>query len=159
VTEQKTLKETERITQGPGPGRGPMGGGMVGQKANTFGPSAKRLVRQMAPEKTKAVLVVLLAVVSVALMSIGPRILGRATDLIFAGILGKNIPPGVTQDQAVDALRAQGDDRQADLIASMKDLVPGQGVDFAAVRNVLLLVLAVSAGCAPTSRTRSTPCR
>ena len=27
------LKETERITQGPGPGRGPMGGGMVGQKA------------------------------------------------------------------------------------------------------------------------------
>ena len=28
-----TLKETERITQGPGPGRGPMGGGMVGQKA------------------------------------------------------------------------------------------------------------------------------
>ena len=48
-----TLKETERITQGPGPGRGPMGGGMVGQKANSFGPSAKRLVRQLAPERTK----------------------------------------------------------------------------------------------------------
>jgi ATP-binding cassette, subfamily B, multidrug efflux pump len=138
-----TLKETERITQGPGPGRGPMGGGMVGQKANTFAPSAKRLVRQMAPEKTKAILVVLLAVVSVALMSIGPRILGRATDLIFAGVLGKNIPPGVTQEQAADALRAQGEARQADLIANMEDLVPGAGVDFTAVRNVLLLVLAV----------------
>ena len=61
MSEQKgTLKETERITQGPGPGRGPMGGGMVGQKANTFVPSAKRLVRQMAPERTKAILVVLL---------------------------------------------------------------------------------------------------
>ena len=35
---------------------------MVGQKANTFRPSAKRLVRPMAPEKTKAILVVLLAV-------------------------------------------------------------------------------------------------
>ncbi len=137
------LKETERITQGPGPGRGPMGGGMVGQKANTFWPSAKRLVRLMAPEKTKAIGVVVLAVLSVALMSVGPRILGRATDLIFAGVLGKNIPEGVTQQEAAEALRAQGELRQADLIANMDDLVPGAGVDFAAVRDVLLLVLAV----------------
>jgi ATP-binding cassette subfamily B protein len=116
---------------------------MVGQKANTFGPSAKRLLRQMAPERTKAILVVLLAIVSVGLMSVGPRILGRATDLILAGVFGKNIPSGVTQEQAVEALRAQGDDRQADLLASMKDVVPGQGVDFTAVGHVLLLVLAV----------------
>ena len=137
------LKETERITQGPGPGRGPMGGGMVGQKANTFGPSAKRLVRRMAPEKNKAIGVVLLAVVSVGLMSVGPRILGRATDLIFAGILGKRIPEGVTQEQAADALRAQGDGKQADLVASTEHVVPGQGVDFTAVGHVLMLVLAV----------------
>ncbi|MEO6511361.1 MAG: ABC transporter ATP-binding protein [Nocardioides sp.] len=138
------LKETERIVQGGGPGRGgPMGGGMVGQKANTFAPSAKRLVRRMAPEKTKASAVLALAVVSVALMSIGPRILGRATDLIFAGILGRKIPAGVTQQEAADALREQGDPRQADLISRMKDLVPGQGVDFTAVGHVLMLVLGV----------------
>ena len=69
----------------------------------------------------------LLAVVSVALMSIGPRILGHATDLIFAGLLGKQLPAGVTQEQAVEALRARGDVRQADLIANMDDLVPGAG--------------------------------
>jgi ATP-binding cassette, subfamily B, multidrug efflux pump len=138
-----TLKETERITQGPGPGRGPMGGGMVGQKAMTFGPSAKRLVRQLAPERTKAILVVVLAVVSVGLMSLGPRILGRATDLIFGGVLGKNIPAGVTQEQAAEELRARGDERQAELLASTKDVVPGQGVDFTAVGHVLMLVLAV----------------
>jgi ATP-binding cassette subfamily B protein len=145
MSEQKsgTLKETERITQGPGPGRGPMGGGMVGQKASTFGPSAKRLVRRMAPEKTKASAVIGLAVLSVALMSIGPRILGRATDLIFAGILGRKIPEGVTREQAAEALRERGDVRQADLIQNMKDLVPGQGVDFTAVGHVLMLVLAV----------------
>ncbi len=137
------LKETERITQGPGPGRGPMGGGMVGQKATTFLPSAKRLVRRMAPEKTKAIMVVALAVISVALMSVGPRILGRATDLIFAGLLGKEIPPDVTQQEAAEALRAQGEARQADLIANADHLVPGAGVDFSAVRDVLLLVLAV----------------
>jgi ATP-binding cassette, subfamily B, multidrug efflux pump len=82
------LKETERVQAGPGPGRGPFGGGMVGQKAHQFGPSAKRLVRRMAPERSKALMVLGLAVVSVGLMSLGPRILGRATDLIFEGVLG-----------------------------------------------------------------------
>ena len=98
------LKETERITQGPGPGRGPMGGGMVGQKASAFGPSARRLVHQLRPQRFKVLLVLLLAVVSVALMSIGPRILGRATDLIFAGILGRNIPEGTTPADYVTSL-------------------------------------------------------
>jgi len=83
-----TMKQTERI-QAPmgGPGRGPMGGGMVGQKAMTFWPSAKRLVRRMAPDRTKAIAVVLLAVVSTSMMALGPRLLGHATDLIFAGYL------------------------------------------------------------------------
>jgi ATP-binding cassette subfamily B protein len=31
-----TMKETERVVQGPGPGRGPFGGGMVGQKSMYF---------------------------------------------------------------------------------------------------------------------------
>ena len=64
---------------------------MVGQKANDFKPNAKRLVARMAPEKTKAFLVVVLAVASVGLMTLGPRILGRATDLIFAGLMGKQL--------------------------------------------------------------------
>ncbi len=85
-----TMKETERIEapQG-GPGRGPMAGGMVGQKAMTFVPSAKRMVSQMAPERDKAISVVVLAVVSVGLMALGPRLLGHATDLIFDGFLAQ----------------------------------------------------------------------
>jgi ATP-binding cassette, subfamily B, multidrug efflux pump len=144
------LKETERVQAGPGPGRGPFGGAMVGQKANRFGPSAKRLVRRMAPERTKALLVVALAVCSVGLMSLGPRILGRATDLIFAGVLGKQLgsgpralPDGTSRQQVVDGLRQQGDDKQASMIASIKDFVVGTGVDFTAVAHVLELVLAV----------------
>jgi ATP-binding cassette subfamily B multidrug efflux pump len=85
-----TMKETERI-EAPvgGPGRGPMAGGMVGQKAMTFGPSARRMLGRMAPQRHKAIGVVLLAVVSVSLMSLGPRILGHATDLIFDGYLAQ----------------------------------------------------------------------
>ncbi|HSV41456.1 MAG TPA: ABC transporter ATP-binding protein [Nocardioidaceae bacterium] len=82
------MKETERVVQGPGPGRGPFGGGMVGQKSLTFGPSAKRLMARMAPERTKAMLVVGLAVVSVAFSVIGPWLLGKGTDVIFDGTIG-----------------------------------------------------------------------
>ena len=34
-------------------------------------------------------------------VSVGPKILGHATDIIFAGVIGQQLPPGVTQDQAV----------------------------------------------------------
>ena len=136
------LKETERVQSGPGgPGRGPMGGGMIGQKADTFWPSLKRLLARLRPERHKAYAVVALTLVSVVAMAVGPRILGRATDLIFAGLLGKQVlGSGATQEQAIEALRARGEDRQADMLSSM-DLT--DGVDFSAVADVLLLVLAI----------------
>src|SRR5680860_1555767 len=138
-----TLKETERIQGQGGPGRGgPFGGGMVGQKSMSFGPSAKRLVGRLKPSRDKVIAVIGLAVASVALASIGPKILGRATDLIFAGLFGKELPAGMTKEQAVDAARASGDGRIADMLSRM-DLVPGQGVDFGAVGEVLLLVLGI----------------
>ncbi len=139
----RELKETERVQGGPGgPGRGPMGGGMIGQKATDFAPSARRLLGRMAPERTRASAVVALTVLSVAAMSVGPRVLGQATDLIFAGLVGGRLPAGVTKEQAVEGLRDQGQDRIASMVGAM-DVVPGQGVDFGAVGRVLLLVLAI----------------
>ena len=141
-----TLKETERIVAGPGPGRGPMGGGMVAQKAISFGPSAKRLLGLMGPQRIKAWSIVAFAVVSVGLSALGPKILGDATNLIFNGLLGKELgeklPPGVSKEQAIDYLRGQGDNQVADLISG-NDVVPGQGVDFTAVGHVLLIVIGV----------------
>ncbi len=137
-----TLKETERVQQGPGgPGRGPMGGGMIGQKADTFWPSLKRLLARLRPERHKAYAVLALTLVSVVATAVGPRILGRATDLIFAGLIGKDVlGSGATQDQAIEALRTQGETRQADMLASMKLT---DGVDFSAVSEVLMTVLAI----------------
>ncbi|MDQ6686546.1 MAG: ABC transporter ATP-binding protein/permease [Actinomycetota bacterium] len=116
---------------------------MVGQKASAFGPSAKRMLARMRPEQGKAIAVVVLALASVGLTALGPRILGRATDLIFAGLFGKQIPAGTSQAQAVAGLRANSQGRLADMLASMHHVVPGHGVDFNAVANVLLLVLGV----------------
>jgi ATP-binding cassette, subfamily B, multidrug efflux pump len=140
--QQGRMKETERVVAGPGPGRGPFGGGMVGQKSQTFLPSARRLAGRLAPERRKATMVVVLGVLSVSLSVIGPKILGHATDLIFNGLFGRQLPSGSSKAQAVAALRDRGDDRLADMLAHM-DVVPGRGVDFTAVAHVLLLVLAV----------------
>ncbi|WP_082500465.1 ABC transporter ATP-binding protein [Nocardioides sp. Leaf285] len=106
-----------------------MGGGGVAQKAMDFGPSAKRLVARLRPERTAALLVVALGVVSVLLMAVGPRILGRATDLVFAGLLGRQYA-GADAADLPDAARGL-------------DVVPGRGVDFDAVGQVLLLALGV----------------
>ena len=133
------LKATERIR--PASGHGPM----VGQKAMRFGPSAMRMLREMRPDRVKGSVVVTLAVLSVSLSAVGPLILAQATDLIFAGVFGRQLPPDLTKEQAVEAARASGDAQVADMMAAMEDLVPGQGVDFAAVGQVLLLVLAVYA--------------
>jgi len=126
----KAFAATERI-EAPGGGRhGPMGGGMVGQKAMDFGPSARRLVARMRPERARALLVLALAVLSVGLMSVGPRVLGHATDLVFDGFIGQRIPPGTPQSALPDVVRGM-------------DVVPGRGVDFTAVAHVLLAVVAI----------------
>jgi ATP-binding cassette subfamily B protein len=114
---------------------------MVGQRSMQFGPSVRRLLGRLRPDRVKVLAVLLLAVASVALTVLGPWLLGRATDLIFAGLFGRRLE-GSSQAEAVAALRARGEDQQADMLAAM-DVVPGQGVDFDAVGRVLLVVLAV----------------
>ena len=130
------------------PPHGPMGMGMgmPTAKPSDFRASARRLLDVLRPERPAILGVVGLSVVSVALTVLGPRLLGRATDLIFAGFIGRQIPEGVTQEQAVAGLREQGQGRVADMIAAMDHLVPGQGIDFTALRDVLLGVLALYAG-------------
>jgi ATP-binding cassette subfamily B protein len=110
------------------------------EKSMDFGPSAKRLLGRLRPERTRVLLVVLLAVVSVGLSVLGPKILGHATDIIFSGVIGSRLQSGTTLDQAVADARASGHGNVADLIQHM-DVVPGQGIDYTALGHVLLLVM------------------
>ncbi len=143
----RTMKTTERVVAGPGPGRGPFGGGMIGQKSMDFGPSAKRLLGRLRPERSKVTAVLITAVLSVGLSAIGPKVLGRATDIIFAGAIGKRLPAGMTKAEAIDAARAAGQGQAADLLSAV-DVVPGQGIDFRALGTVLLIALAIYVGSA-----------
>ena len=93
----------------PGPGR--MGAaGMPAEKSKDFGASTKRLLNRMREERIGFIAVIILAVCSVFLAVLGPKILGHGTDLIFKGIRS------------------------------------GRGIDFHALHNTLLLVLAMYVG-------------
>ena len=103
VANERPKFAPQRRTGGP-MGGGPMGGG-TGEKAVNFLPSLKRLVSHLAPERVRIILVILMGAVGVALTVYVPKLLGYATDVIFGGLIGRNLPAGMTKDQLVDALR------------------------------------------------------
>lgn len=109
-------------------------------RSKDFTGSALRLLRRLAPQRPQAIAVLTMSVCGVALSVIGPRVLGHATDLLFDGVIGRRLPAGLTKEQAVAAARARGDNTFAEMLSAM-DVVPGRGVDFAAVGHTLSLAL------------------
>ncbi|MBD7957096.1 ABC transporter ATP-binding protein [Microbacterium sp. Sa4CUA7] len=126
-------------------GQGPRGHGPMTapvQKAQNFGPSARRLFGMLRVDLPQLITVLVLGVFSVALSVSGPKILGEGTNVVFAGFISLQAPAGATQQQVVDALRAEGNQEQADMLAAM-DFVPGAGIDFERLRWILMAVVAV----------------
>ncbi|MWA10963.1 ABC transporter ATP-binding protein [Streptomyces sp. BA2] len=120
------------------------GGQMMGPDSRSmdFKGSGKRLLAQFRPERSTMYGMLAAGVLSVALTVLGPKILGKATDLLFAGIVGRDMPDGVTKEQAIEGLRDKGDGGMADMLTGV-DFTPGEGIDFGAVGEVLLLALGV----------------
>ena len=111
-------------------------------RSRDFAGSALRLLRKLTPQRWAVVSVLILAVGGIVLSVIGPRVLGHATDLLFNGVVGRGLPPGITKEQAVEAARGRGDANFADMLARM-NVIPGRGIDFAAVGRTLALALAM----------------
>lgn len=127
-----------------GPGGRMMAGGPT-ERSMDFKGSGKRLLSRFSREKVSLYLMLGACTLSVALSVVGPKILGGATDLIFAGVVGRQMPEGTTKEQAVDGLREKGSDGLADMLSGV-DFTPGEGIDFTAVGNVLLAALVIYVG-------------
>ncbi|MGH3447911.1 MAG: ABC transporter ATP-binding protein [Nocardioidaceae bacterium] len=144
MSEENADKQQRLPSEGRpgGGGRGGPGGGMgmPVEKPTNFKGSARRLVGRLRPERVKVALVIVLAVVAVGFSVLGPKVLGHATDIIFSGVIGNQLPSDVTVDQAVQHARSSGDTNFADMLAHMQ-VVPGEGIDFTALGETLLLVL------------------
>ncbi|PRC48558.1 ABC transporter ATP-binding protein, partial [Mycobacterium sp. ITM-2017-0098] len=124
-----------------GPLARPMRGNEPPQvRSRDFKGSAIRLFTRLTPQRGLTVAVMLLGIGGIAIGVVGPRILGHATDLLFNGVIGRQLPAGLSKEQAVEAARARGDGNFADLLSGM-NVVPGQGVDFGAVARTLALAL------------------
>ncbi|MET9883518.1 ABC transporter ATP-binding protein [Streptomyces sp. NPDC006430] len=123
---------------------GPGGRMMMGpaERSLDFKGSGKRLLSQIAQDRTKLWGMIAAVVGSVGCSVVGPKILGRATDLVFAGIVGRQMPEGLTKQQALDGLRADGQGGMADMLSGT-DFTPGQGIDFGAVGVVAIWALVV----------------
>jgi ATP-binding cassette subfamily B multidrug efflux pump len=106
----------------PAAGRGPVGGGQGGpagalgrpaEKAKDFKGTLKRLAGYLAPQKTRFMIVGVLAIVSTVFSIFGPKISGKATTKISEGVIAQyvhliKIQSAIQQNapaSTVDALR------------------------------------------------------
>ena len=88
-----TGDDTTKEAPAPPPSTSELRGGRMNtvgvptEKSKDFANSSKRLFNRLGPERPKAYLVLALAVVSVALVVSGPKILGHATNLLYEGLV------------------------------------------------------------------------
>ena len=74
-----------------------MAGGMPPEKSLNFKASTRRLLAMMSPEKPLVVLLVACGVIGVVLSVLAPKLLGTATDIIFTGAIGGQLPAGMSK--------------------------------------------------------------
>jgi ATP-binding cassette subfamily B protein len=129
---------------GVGAARGPAAfmAGRSTEKSLDFRGSSRRLLSSLRPQRLLVTASLALAVASVTLSVLGPKLLGDATNLIFSGVIASRFPSGVSKAEVVARLRQQGHGTQANLVSALH-IAPGQGIDFGHVGQVLLLVLIV----------------
>jgi len=93
MSDQNRKTETPRKPSGPMRG-GPMGRGghmsmMKGDKARNFKGTMSRLIEYLGSYKTGILIVMIFAVASTGFNIAGPKILGRATTILFEGVMEK----------------------------------------------------------------------
>ncbi|MFJ4198611.1 ABC transporter ATP-binding protein [Streptomyces sviceus] len=125
---------------------GPMGRMMAGggpeNRSIDFKVSGRRLLAQFKPERLTLYAMLCCVVLSVGLNVVGPKILGEATDLVFAGIIGRQMPAGASKAEVLAGMRERGEGQVADMLRSTA-FTPGEGIDFTAVGHVLLFAVGV----------------
>ena len=139
------MKETERVQGQPAPAAAARWAAAWSARSRmTFGPSAKRLVRPDGARARQGASPSCCSPSSASgSASLGPRILGHATDLIFSGLFGRRLAGGTTKAEAVAGLRARGDGTARRHARRGWTSCPARASTSPRSAHVLLLVLAV----------------
>ncbi|WP_103062706.1 ABC transporter ATP-binding protein [Actinomyces qiguomingii] len=129
------------MSHGPGPRQAP------NQKAQDFRGTWRRLLRELRPERLRVVTVMVLTAAAVVLNVAAPKVMARATNVIFEGVLGRllasfGLPRGLSGRELEQVLRAADRDTYADMLSAY-DVVVGRGLDSHALMVILLQTLAL----------------
>lgn len=98
---------------------GPNAAAMPAERSIDFRASVARLLRMMRPERHLLLAVLLLGVAGISMTVTGPRLLGEATDRVFASVVGRELPAGFDREKAIADLRADGRDDLANLVQTV----------------------------------------
>ncbi|SDZ35414.1 ATP-binding cassette, subfamily B [Amycolatopsis xylanica] len=113
------------------------------QRDHGFAATARRLLRLVRVHRAFSAMLAL-GLASITLNIISPILLGRATDLVLAGVLGRANASSATKADVLTQLRVQGHETLATMAGAV-DFTPGHGIDMAALISTLLTALLVSA--------------
>ena len=127
-----------------GMARSAMGGGPGAAARADQGPArdGAAAAAPAAPRPARLVAVLVFAVTSVGFLVAGPKILGNAINVLFDGVVGQQLPAGMTQAQVIALLRAQGKGQLASMLSGMT-VTPGVGVDLTRLGQLLGLAALV----------------
>ncbi len=139
LTDEEILELEDKV------GGGGRHGAKAPRKAKNFWPSAGRMLKLLTPYKWLLGVVALLIAGSVTLNVITPRVIGTAMDIIFSGIISARMPAGISQAEVEAGLRASGQNNYADMLSGMQ-VVPGQGINFNRLGEVVVLILLMYLG-------------
>ena len=114
------------------------------ERSKDFRGTLRKLFARLRSERLVLAVVVVLGSISVAFSVVGPKIAGNAMNVIFDGVVGRTLPAGVPKEQVIASLRASGRGQLADMLAAT-NAVPGVGIDFMALAQILALAVLVYA--------------
>ncbi|MFY9712057.1 MAG: ABC transporter ATP-binding protein [Microbacterium sp.] len=122
-------------------------------KADNFGKSFGRMIGLLKPSAVWFVFVSILGAIGVVLTVAAPKVLGEATNLVYAGFMSNQLaqpqgdfpgfPVGTPRDEVVEQLRQFGQTDFANQVAALRDFTVGAGIDFEAMRWIITAVLAI----------------
>lgn len=125
---------------------GGFGGGRAAavsvERAKDFGGTLRRLIAYLKPQALSIIFVIIFTTLSVVFTVSAPNIIGKATNVLFEGVISKQLSSNMTKDQVIADLKAKGQDRLAEMISAM-DVTPGKGIDFNALQNILIMLLGI----------------
>ena len=112
------------------------------ERAKDFWGTLRRLIAYLKSQTLAIIFVIIFTILSVVFTVSAPKIIGKATNVLFEGIVSKQLSANMTKDQIIADLKAKGQDQLADMISAM-DVTPGQGIDFVALQNILITLLGI----------------